>query len=117
MAEKRMIHKKISLSEVVEDMTLEAQLLFTWSIPHADDVGVLPRSAKTLKGLVFPLKDLTSDDVEKLIQECLKGGLYTEFEHEGKPYLLIKNFSDHQILRRDRQPMTVLTRSLKKHRS
>ena len=54
MAQKLMIDKKISVSEQVANLPIEAQLLFTWMIPHADDVGLLPYSARTIKALVIP---------------------------------------------------------------
>ena len=49
MAQKRMLDKKISVSEQVAKLSLEAQLIFTWAIPHTDDAGMLPHSNMTLK--------------------------------------------------------------------
>lgn len=105
MAERRSIYKKIVLSEAVDSLSNWAQLLFTWSIPHADDVGLLPRSAKMVKGTVFPLKEnITIDQVEDMIQQCIKAGLYAEISIHDKDYLWIKNFQEHQTLKKDRQP-------------
>lgn len=64
MAQRRMIDKRISVSEQVANLPLKAQLLFTWMIPHADDVGLLPYSARTIKALVVPMVDaITSDSI------------------------------------------------------
>lgn len=108
MAERRTVWAKISLSEQVDHLSAWGQLLYTWSIPHTDDIGVLPRQAKTLKGKVFPLKEqLTTPQVEAMIKEIIEVGLYTEVEIEGKKYLYVTNFAKHQTLKKDRNPSII----------
>lgn len=116
MAERRSVYKKISLSETVDGLSEKAQLFFTWSIPHADDVGVLPRSPKTLKGMIFPLKNITANEIESIVQECINAGLYVEFRYGlmQESLLAIVNFSKHQTLKKDRQPQTLIDYPLTK---
>ncbi|MGI8419493.1 MAG: hypothetical protein ACR2LN_02505 [Candidatus Levyibacteriota bacterium] len=108
MAQKRMIDKKISVSEQVANMPIEAQLIFTWMIPHADDFGLLPSSPRTLKALVCPMLDITAEDVGIHLETMMENKLISVFEYQGKKYYRVNNFSQHQILKKDRQPQTIL---------
>lgn len=103
-----MIDKKISVSEQVANMPLEAQLIFTWMIPHADDFGLLPYSPRTIKALVIPMQDITAEDVGIHLETMRKNNLIRIFEYNGKKYYKINNFSQHQTLKKDRQPQTIL---------
>lgn len=107
-----MIDKKISVSEQVANMPLEAQLIFTWMIPHADDFGLLPCSPRTIKALVIPMQDITAEDVGIHLETMVKNNLIRVFEYSGKKYYKINNFSQHQTLKKDRQPQTILEISL-----
>ncbi len=108
MAQKRLLDKKISVSEQVFKLSDKAKLLFSWGVLHADDIGLLPNNRRTLKGLVMPIEDIKIEDFSKMIEEIVKVGLWKMFEYKGEEYILIVNFSDHQTLRRDRQPVTIL---------
>lgn len=103
-----MIDKKISVSEQVANMPIEAQLIFTWMIPHADDFGLLPYSPRTIKALVIPMHDITAEDVGIHLETMVKNNLLRVFEYNGKKYYKINNFSQHQTLKKDRQPQTIL---------
>ena len=65
MARGRMINKKISNSKRVNDMPLQAQLLFTWLIPHLDCNGCFYGSAQMIKSLVVPRKNWSKNQIEK----------------------------------------------------
>jgi len=108
MAQKRMINKKISVSEQVADLSIQAQLLFTWSIPHADDVGVLPHSHRTLKALIVPMWNILLPDFDKIVAEIMKQGLWKEIEYNEQKFYGVTKFRDHQTLKKDRQPQILL---------
>ena len=103
-----MLDKKISVSEQVANLPIEAQLIFTWMIPHADDFGLLPYSPRTIKALIVPMHDFTAEQVEEYLKLMVKNDLLQVIEHNGKKYYLIKTFSKHQTLKKDRQPQTIL---------
>lgn len=103
-----MIDKKISVSEQVANLSRDAQLVFTWSVPHADDIGVLPRSHRTLKAMVIPMWDCTIADLDTWVGEIVAQGLWREIEHGGQKFYLLAKFTDHQTLKKDRQPQTFL---------
>ena len=95
MAQKRMIDKKISVSEDVAALPLEAQLLFTWMIPHADDVGLLPFSSRAIKALVIPMLDTTVETIGFHLETIRKAGLIDAFEWKGDKFWHITNFFNH----------------------
>ena len=103
-----MIDKKISVSEQVDNLPTEARLIYTWSIPHADDLGMLPYSHKTLKALVVPMWDMRLDTFGNQMEDILKQGLYEVFKHNGEKFYRIVNFLKHQTLKKDRNPNTYL---------
>ena len=108
MAQKRMIDKKISVSEQVASLPIEAQLIFTWSIPHSDDVGLLPYSPRTLKAMIVPMLEMPPATFEKHMAAIVEQGLWRVFEHEGEKYYRLISFTSHQTLKKDRQPQTLL---------
>ena len=108
MAQKRMIDKKISVSEQVADLPIEAQLIFTWAIPHADDIGLLPHHERTLKALIIPMVDMTVEKFGFHLESIRKQNLLREVEHNGQKYYHVVKFLLNQTLKRDRQPFTIL---------
>jgi hypothetical protein len=108
MAQKRMIDKKISVSEQVANLPIEAQLIFTWSIPHADDLGLLPHSSRTLKAMIVPMLELSIDMFNIYLNTIVNQKLFVEFEYKGEKYYYIQKFTDHQTLKKDRKPHTYL---------
>lgn len=104
-----MIDKKISISEQVADLSVHAQLVFTWSIPHTDDVGLLPASHRTLKALIVPMWDsVLLAEFTTYVDEIVSAGLWQEIEYKDKSFFHVVKFKEHQTLRRDRQPNTFL---------
>lgn len=102
-----MIDKKISVSEQVADLSVEAQLIFTWSIPHTDDVGVLPHKSRSLKALIVPMWDCEFLDFDKWIKEIVNQKLWREIEYNGKKFYVVIKFQEHQTLKKDRQPYSL----------
>lgn len=113
MAQRRMINKKISINEDIAGLDIKAQLLFTWMIPHADDLGLLPFSARTIKALVVPMWDDTADEIGTLLEDIWKTGVVEVIEINGERFIHLKSFDENQTLKKDRQPQTVLKLKLK----
>lgn len=105
-----MIDKKISVSEQVSNLSIPAQLIYTWGMPHADDIGLLPYSHKTLKATIVPMWDMNVEDFGKLADEIVKQKLWDVYSHEDskQKFYQINNFTRYQTLKRDRQPQTIL---------
>src|SRR3990167_4820690 len=107
MAQRRMIDKKISVSEQVSNLSIEAQLIFTWSIPHADDIGLLPIQHKTLKALICPLLDISLETFGFHLEDIVSKGLWQVWEWENDKFYRIVKFLNNQTLKKDRKPNTL----------
>ena len=103
-----MIDIKISHSEQVGALSVQAALLFTWSVPHADDIGLLPGSLLTLKAMIVPMWSISAAQFNAVVHEILVQKLWIPFEFMGDSFFKIPGFNNHQILKRDRQPQTLL---------
>ncbi len=99
-----MLNKTISVSEQVADLSKDAQLFFTWSIPHADDFGLLPSSSRKLKGLIIPYWDSSARDVDGFARELISAGLWAKIEIFGDAWFCFPKWFEHQDLRRDVTP-------------
>lgn len=109
MAQKRLLDKKISISEQVANLTkAEAALTFTWSIPHADDIGLLPCNPRSLKAMIVPMMPWTLEEFIGYVEMIVEQGLWVEVEYEGQKFYRLPGFSGHQTLKKDRQPQTLL---------
>ena len=102
MAQRRMISKSISTSTRLSEVSTFAALLFTWIIPHCDDYGHLDANPKIVKAIVVPLRDETAEDVAAALKDLVKHGLLTTYEADGRPYLEIVKWDDHQTFKTDR---------------
>ena len=107
-----MIDKKISHSEQVGALSVHAALLFTWSIPHADDIGLLPGSLLALKAMIVPMWPASKEQFNSYVHEILVQKLWIPFEFMGEAYFKIPGFGAHQTLKKDRQPQTLLKMKL-----
>lgn len=103
-----MVDKKISVSEQVSNLSLAGKLIFTWSIPHADDLGLLPFSKKTLKAMILPMEEMTLETFGNHVEDIVKQGLWNKYEHNKNKYYRIVKFFNHQTLKKDRKPNTLL---------
>lgn len=113
MAQKRLVNKKISINEDIASLDIKAQLLFTWMIPHADDLGLLPFSPRTIKALVVPMWDDTAEDIGIHLESIWKTGVIEVIEFNGDKFIHLKSFDENQTLKKDRQPQTILRLKLK----
>lgn len=76
----------------MDNISLEAEVFFTRLIMKADDYGTYYANVKLLKAALYPLKDVTRDQIRDWMMECIKADLIFMYEVEGKGYIRIKNF-------------------------
>jgi hypothetical protein len=108
MAQKRMIDKKISVSEQVSNLKPIGMLIYTWMIPHADDAGLLPANPKTIRAMVCPMLDISVEDFGFHLEDMRKQNLIRLVSIENHDYYLVSNFHEYQTLKKDRQPQTLI---------
>ena len=103
MATRRMLHNKISTSLQVNRLSLEAQLLFTWLISHADDEGRLKGEPEYVKATVVPMKESwTFKDVAGYLDEIKEQGLIYYWQDSDRMVIQFVKWDEHQLIRSDR---------------
>ncbi|OGM11973.1 hypothetical protein A2Z22_04805 [Candidatus Woesebacteria bacterium RBG_16_34_12] len=102
MAGKRMLHAKISVSDDVNRLPLEARLLFTWMIAHADDDGRLKGKSAYIKAIVVPYTDWSSNKVEQYLQLMKEVGLINHWQVNDKWFIEFPKWIEYQKIRKDR---------------
>ncbi|WP_213957129.1 hypothetical protein [Variovorax sp. dw_954] len=79
------------------NMRIEARFGFLGMLNFCDDGGNHPASARTLKAEVFPSDDLSTADVQMLVNEMLVQGLVVEYAASGKAYWHVTGWHHQRI--------------------
>lgn len=99
----RMLNKKISQDEKVARLSLEATLLYTWTIAFLDYRGRIYGDLWTLKSIVPHIKEITPRKISKIITEWVVNDLVIYYGNEKQKYLEFKGFLRNQTLREGRE--------------
>lgn len=97
----RMINKKIVDDERLNDVPIEAELLFFKMITHLDREGRLKANPRLVRNTFFSLRDYSVEDVEGWLEDLAsqkKGGvgLIELYQVEGRQYLWMPGFEGEQ---------------------
>lgn len=77
-------------SDRINQLSAQAERLFTRLIMKADDYGRYFADPKRLKAFLFPLRDDVSEpDISGWLADCEKAGIIRFYESDGKRYLEI----------------------------
>lgn len=100
MAQKRMLNKSISLSKQINDLNLKEKLLFTWSIPHLDDYGLLDSSPEVIKATVVPMvRQISILNITSWIDRCVELKLIKKYED----CIEFLGFENHQSISQEKK--------------
>jgi hypothetical protein len=97
MARIRTVKPEFWSSEQVMSCRPLARLLFIGLWNFCDDGGNHPLSPRTIKALVFPGDDMTSDEVNELLGELEDAQLTRRYTAEGKQYLHVMGWKHQKI--------------------
>lgn len=97
MARIRTVKPEFWTSEQVVDCSPIARLLFIGMWNFCDDAGNHPASAKTLKMEVFPGDDITTAEVQCMVDEIINAGLIVEYAAEGRQYWHVTGWHHQKI--------------------
>lgn len=97
MARIRSIKPEYWTSEQIMELSRDARLLFIGMWGFCDDAGIHPAKPKTLKAEVFPADDLTSEDVRRMVDECISIGLIDEYEVDGERYWMVTGWHHQKV--------------------
>jgi hypothetical protein len=103
VARGRMISKSLSTSEKFASLTTTAgplaefcQLLYPLIVAHADDFGRLQGDTFTIKHMCFPASPRSVDEFCTALAYLHASGMLIRYEVDGKRYIQIENFDEHQ---------------------
>lgn len=100
MARIRTVKPSFFTSLTVSELTPEQRLTFIGLWTHVDDEGRCVDDARLVKAVVWPLDDLTADDVEEHLDAIARRGLIHRYKVGGRGYLHVTGWLEHQRINR-----------------
>lgn len=97
MARIRTVKPEFWTSEQVMNCSPTARLLFIGLWNFCDDAGNHVASPKTIKANVFPGDDISSADVQRLLDELSSNELIAYYSHENKDFLHVTGWHHQKI--------------------
>jgi len=98
----RILKESICTSDNIDQLSPVAENAFYRLMVNCDDYGRMDGRVKVLKSRLFPLKDITEDDMLSLLAELEKADLIKGYSVGGHPYLQMKTWDRHQQVRAKR---------------
>ena len=95
----RILKQEICTGEEVDLLSWFEEVLFYRLIVNCDDYGCFDRRAKIIKAALFPLKEVTTKQIDNAVDRLSTVGLVRVYEVQGRPYLQLTTWSKHQRLR------------------
>ena len=96
----RIIKESICTSDSISQCSWFEEVLFYRLIVNCDDYGRFDGRTAVIKSRLFPLVDgLTLKSVEDAIKKLASLGLVSCYEAEGKPFLFLPTWNEHQNIR------------------
>ena len=96
----RILKESVCTSDSVNKLSWFEEVLFYRLIVNCDDYGRFDGRVSIIKNRLFPLKEnLTGKTVAEAISKLESAGLVALYEFEGKPYLYLPGWNDHQNVR------------------
>ena len=96
----RILKESICTSDSIDSLSWFEEVLFYRLIVSCDDFGRFDGRAAIIKNRLFPLKEnLTIKAVSAAINTLANNGLVVLYEFEGKPYLCLPTWNEHQNVR------------------
>lgn len=96
MARIRTIKPDFFISETVSALSFRARLTWIGLWTHCDDYGRTRNNVKLIKAAVWPLDNVSLRDVDEDLSELEKHGLLFKYEVDGRDYLQITSWTEHQ---------------------
>lgn len=96
MARIRTVKPEFWSSEQVMECSPMARLMFIGLWNFCDDAGNHVASAKTIKAEIFPGDDISSTDVQRMLDELSSNSLIAFYTNDSKAYLHVTGWKKHQ---------------------
>lgn len=99
----RIIKDSICTSDSISKCSWFEEVLFYRLIVNCDDYGRFDGRMAVIKNRLFPLVDgLTTKNVEDAIKKLVSIGLVCRYQAQGKPFLYLPTWNEHQVIRAKR---------------
>ena len=99
----RIIKESICTSDSIDTLSWFEEVLFYRLIVNCDDYGRFDGRPAVIKSRLFPLKEsLTTQSISKAVDKLAIAGMVVLYAFEGKPYLYLPTWNDHQSVRAKR---------------
>lgn len=96
----RILKESICSSDTIDGLSWFEEVLFYRLMVKCDDYGRFDGRPAIIKNLLFPLKEnLTIKAVSAAINTLANAGLVALYEFEGKPFLYLPTWNEHQSIR------------------
>lgn len=95
----RILKESIRTSDTINVLKPIEEVLFYRLMVSCDDYGRFDGRTAIIKGTCFPLRDTTNKDIENALSKLSTVGLITLYEVEGKPFLQLCTWEQHQNIR------------------
>lgn len=99
----RVIKESIRTSDTINELSWFEEVLFYRLIVSCDDYGRFDGRPAIIKGTLFPLKEgVTTKNIESALSRLTSAGLVKRYVVDGKPYLSLPTWEQHQTIRAKR---------------
>ena len=99
----RILKESICTSDSIDRLSWFEEVVFYRLIVNCDDYGRFDGRVALIKNTLFPLKEsVTLTAVENAINKLATVGLVTLYEYEGRQYLQLPTWNEHQSIRAKR---------------
>lgn len=98
MAQGRFLSGSVAEDERLNNLSIEAQMLYLMSIPHLDRDGLINGNPSALLGKVCPLRPKLASRVPHIIAEWVQAGLIVKYSNGDGWVLWFKGFAKNNPL-------------------
>ena len=99
----RIIKESICTSDTIDQLNWFEEVLFYRLIVNCDDYGRFDGRIIVIKNRLFPLRDnITAKSIENAINKLVSVGLVCCYMANGKPFLYLPTWNEHQNVRAKR---------------
>lgn len=92
----RIMRAEINRSHSLSRVSLQADLMFRALILEADDYGRLDARAAILKAQLFPLREISHEEIDAWLSELIEEGCVYRYTVEDRPYLELTGWEKHR---------------------
>lgn len=95
----RIIKESICVSEQIDCLSPEEEVTFYRLLVNCDDYGCFDAREKVVISRLFPLRDISTQEIRSILDRLESVGLIQLYQVDGKPYLNVCKWSEHQRVR------------------